>query len=104
MAGKTGKTAREILKETIQLEREEIREKIKELIEAQYSRLEEEAEKIAPDFDYEIEGEKLKAEEAAELARIDFEWADSADDAAEPEEEPAIAETVDYKALRLMVT
>ena len=92
MAGKTGKTAREILKETIQLEREEIREKIKELIEAQYSRLEEEAEKIAPDFDYEIEGEKLKAEEAAELARIDFEWADSADDAAEPEEEPAAEE------------
>ena len=92
MAGKTGKTARETLKETIQLEREEIREKIKELIEAQYSRLEEEAEKIAPDFDYEIEGEKLKAEEAAELARIDFEWADSADDAAEPEEEPAAEE------------
>ena len=92
MAGKTGKTARETLKETIQREREEIREKIKELIEAQYSRLEEEAEKIAPDFDYEIEGEKLKAEEAAELARIDFEWADSADDAAEPEEEPAAEE------------
>lgn len=95
MAGKTGKTARETLKETIQLERDQIREKIKELIDAQYSRLEEEAERIAPDFDYEIEGEKLKAEEAEELARIDFEWADSAENTAEPEAEPAaeIAET-----------
>lgn len=89
MAGKTGKTARETLKETIQLERDQIREKIKELIDAQYSRLEEEAERIAPDFDYEIEGEKLKAEEAEELARIDFEWADSAENTAEPEAEPA---------------
>ena len=95
MAGKTGKTARETLKETIQLERDQIREKIKELIDAQYSRLEEEAERIAPDFDYEIEGEKLKAEETDELARIDFEWADSAENTAEPEAEPAaeIAET-----------
>lgn len=95
MAGKTGKTARETLKETIQLERDQIREKIKELIDAQYSRLEEEAERIAPDFDYEIEGEKLKAEEAEELARIVFEWADSAENTAEPEAEPAaeIAET-----------
>ena len=98
MAGKTGKTARETLKETIQLERDQIREKIKELIDAQYSRLEEEAERIAPDFDYEIEGEKLKAEEAEELARIVFEWADSAENTAEPEAEPAaeIAEPETY--------
>ena len=89
MAGKTGKTARETLKETIQLERDQIREKIKELIEAQYSRLEEEAERIAPDFDYETEGEILKAEEAEELARVDFEWADLAEKAAETEAEPA---------------
>ena len=89
MAEKTGKTVRETLRETIQLERDQIREKIKELIDAQYSRLEEEAERIAPDFDYEIEGEKLKAEEAEELARIVFEWADSAENTAEPEAEPA---------------
>ena len=88
MAGKTGKTTRETLRETIQLERDQIREKIKELIDAQYSRLEEEAERIAPDFDYESEGEKLKAEEAEELARIDFEWADITEEE-EPEEEPA---------------
>ena len=89
MAEKTGKTVRETLRETIQLERDQIREKIKELIEAQYSRLEEEAERIAPDFDYETEGEILKAEEAEELARVDFEWADLAEKAAETEAEPA---------------
>ncbi len=93
MAEKTGKTVREALKETIQLERDQIREKIKELIDAQYSRLEEEAERIAPDFDYETEGEKLKAEEAEELARVDFEWADLAEKA-EPEAEPSVEETV----------
>ena len=64
------------LRETIQLEREQVREKIRELIEAQYAKLEEEAERIAPDFDYESEGEKLKAEEAEELAKIEFEWAE----------------------------
>ena len=94
MAEKTGKTVRETLKETIQLERDQIREKIKELIEAQYSRLEEEAERIAPDFDYETEGEILKAEEAEELARVDFEWADLAEKAAETEAEPAAEEAV----------
>ncbi len=94
MAEKTSKTVRETLRETIQLERDQIREKIKELIEAQYSRLEEEAERIAPDFDYETEGEKLKAEEAEELARVDFEWADLAEKAAETEAEPAAEEAV----------
>ena len=94
MAEKTGKTARETLKETIQLERDQIREKIKELIDAQYSRLEKEAERIAPDFDYEAEGRKLKAEEAEELARVDFEWADPEKKAAETEEAPAAEEEV----------
>ena len=89
MAGKTGKTARETLKETIQLERDLIREKIRELIEAQYAKLEEEAERIAPDFDYETEGEKLKAEEAEELAGVEFAWADTAGAEPEPEEKPA---------------
>ncbi|MBQ9272168.1 MAG: G5 domain-containing protein [Mogibacterium sp.] len=64
----------EVLKETIQLERAEIREKIRELIESEYARLEAEAERIAPEFDYESEAEKLKAEEAEELAKIDFAW------------------------------
>ena len=96
MAEKTGKTARETLKETIQLEREQIREKIKELIDAQYSRLEEEAEKIAPDFDYEVEGEKLRAEEAEELARVDFAWADMSEEEDGPEEE-IVPETVTVK-------
>ena len=62
----------ELLRETIQLEREQIREKIRELIEAEYARLEEEAARIAPEFDYEAEGEKLKAEEAEELAKVAF--------------------------------
>lgn len=97
MAGKTGKTARETLKETIQLERDQIREKIKELIDAQYSRLEEEAERIAPDFDYKTESEKLKAEEDEELARIDFEWTEIAEETAEPEEEPAAEEVKEEK-------
>ncbi len=97
MAEKTGKTARETLKETIQLERDQIKEKIKELIDAQYSRLEEEAERIAPDFDYKTESEKLKAEEDEELARIDFEWTEIADETAEPEEEPAAEEVKEEK-------
>ena len=88
MTGNSGKTTRETLRETIQLERDQIREKIKELIDAQYARLEEEAERIAPDFDYEAEGEKLKAEEAEELARVEFEWADIAEKEPEPEEKP----------------
>ena len=61
-------------RETIQLEREELRKKIAEIIEANYERLEREAEKLAPDFDYVKEAEELKAEEEAELAA--FEWAD----------------------------
>lgn len=77
----------EVLKETIQLERAEIREKIKELIESEYARLEAEAERIAPEFDYEAEAEKLKAEEAEELAKIDFAWAE--DKVEEPEEAKA---------------
>jgi len=90
MADNTGKSARETLRETIQLERELIREKIREVIEARYAKLEEEAARIAPDFDYENEGEKLKAEEAEELAKIDFMWADEKAVEAEagPEEAP----------------
>lgn len=61
-------------RETIQLEREELRKKIAEIIEANYAKLEREAEKLAPDFDYVKEAEELKAEEEAELAA--FEWAD----------------------------
>ena len=60
-------------RETIQLEREELRKKIAEIIEANYAKLEREAEKLAPDFDYVKEAEELKAEEEAELAA--FEWA-----------------------------
>ena len=93
-------------RETIQLEREQIREKIRELIEAEYARLEEEAEKIAPGFDYEAEGEKLKAEEAEELAKVEFEWADKSTEAKqEPEEskaaadEPAERKAVEYGPL-----
>lgn len=98
MKDKTGKTAGETLRETIQLEREQIREKIRELIDSQYARLEEEAERIAPGFDYEAEGEKLRAEEAEELARIEFEWADisseeaDADKARGLEKEPESAQ------------
>ena len=66
------------LRETIQLERDQVREKIRELIEAEYAKLEEEAVRIAPDFDYEAEGEKLKAEEAEQLAKIEFAWTDNA--------------------------
>ena len=85
----TGKSVKETLKETIQLERDLIREKIRELIDAQYAKLEEEAERIALDFDYESEGEKLKTEEAEELARVEFAWADTADTEPEQEEKPA---------------
>ena len=82
------KTEAELLRETIQLEREQIREKIRELIEAEYARLEEEAARIAPGFDYEAEGEKLKAEEAEELAKVAFAWADTAvEEAGGPEPE-----------------
>lgn len=97
MAEKNGKTVRETLRETIQLERELIREKIKELIESQYAKLEEEAERIAPDFDYESEAEKLKEEEADELARVEFAWADKADAEPEPEEETAAEEIKEVK-------
>ncbi len=62
--------------ETIELEREEIKAKIKELLEAEYAKLESEADRIAPDFDYKIESEKLKAEEENELREAEFEWAD----------------------------
>ena len=94
MTDKNGKTARETIRETIQLERELIREKIRELIDSQYAKLEEEAEKIAPDFDYETEGEKLKEEEAEELAKVEFAWDDKteAEEEPEPEEEPAVIE------------
>ncbi|MBR3124319.1 MAG: hypothetical protein IKF42_02650 [Mogibacterium sp.] len=44
------KTEADVKRETIQLEREQIREKIRELIEAEYARLEEEASRIAPGF------------------------------------------------------
>lgn len=75
------KTEAEAIKETIQLEREQVREKIRELIEAEYARLEAEAARIAPEFDYEAEAVKLKAEEDEELAKVAFSWADK-------EEEP----------------
>lgn len=73
-----GKAEAEAIKETIQLEREQIREKIRELIEAEYARLEEEAARIAPEFDFEAEAEKLKTEEEEELAKVAFAWADKA--------------------------
>ena len=84
----TIKTEAEIKRETIQLEREQIREKIKELIEAEYARLEEEAARIAPEFDFEAETEKLKAEEEEELAKVTFAWADTGTYEAEPEPAP----------------
>lgn len=101
MTDKNGKTARETIRETIQLERELIREKIRELIDSQYAKLEEEAEKIAPDFDYETEGEKLKEEEAKELAGVEFAWADKAGPEPEPEqdEEPAVIKKKEYGPL-----
>lgn len=77
----------ETIRETIQLEREQIREKIRELIEAEYARLEEEASRIAPEFDYEAEAEKLRAEEEEELEKVAFAWADEVKKA-EPEPEP----------------
>ena len=89
MAENRDRSAREKIKETIQLERELIREKIREVIEARYAQLEEEAERIAPDFDYEKEGRILREEEAQELARIDFEWAEEKKKpAAETEDAP----------------
>ena len=77
------RTEAELQRETIQLEREQIREKIRELIETEYARLEEEASRIAPEFDYEAEAEKLKAEEEEELAKVAFAWADVAPEKAE---------------------
>ena len=71
-----------VSRETIQIQRDELRSKIAEIIAANYERLEEEAEKIAPDFNYEKEAEELKAEEDAELAAFDTVEAE----AAEPEE------------------
>ena len=67
MADNSEKTSRESLRETIQIEREQLREKIRELIDSEYEKLEAEAEKIAPEFDYEAETEALKEEEAEEL-------------------------------------
>lgn len=75
-------------RETIQLEREELRKKIAEIIEANYDKLEREAEKLAPGFDYEKEAEELKAEEAAELAA--FEWADGTSVVIEEEKDEAV--------------
>ncbi len=75
MAEKNSKNEEYKLKrETIQLEREELRMKIAEIIEANYERLEREAEKLAPGFDYEKEAVELKAEEEAELSA--FTWSD----------------------------
>ena len=82
------KTEAEIKRETIQLERDQIREKIKDLIEAEYARLEEEAARIAPEFDFEAEAEKLKAEEEEELAEVSFAWADTGIHEPEPEPVP----------------
>ena len=85
-------------RETIQLEREELRKKIAEILEANYERLEREAEKLAPGFDYEKEAEELKAEEEAELAA--FEWADGTEKE-EPEVgtvEAAVAEAAENEA------
>ncbi|MBO5513597.1 MAG: DUF348 domain-containing protein [Mogibacterium sp.] len=76
-------------RETIQLEREELRKKIAEIIEANYAKLEREAEKHAPDFNYEKEAEELKAEEEAELAA--FEWADGTTTAEAVTEAPEVA-------------
>lgn len=76
MGEQTIKSEAELQRETIQIEREQIREKIRELIEAEYALLEKEAARIAPEFDFEIETEKLKAEEKEELAKIAFAWAD----------------------------
>ena len=80
------KTEAELIRETIQLEREQIREKIRELIEAEYARLEEEAARIAPEFDFEAEAERLKAEEEEELAKVAFAWADAGEPESEPEQ------------------
>lgn len=79
------RTEAELQRETIQLEREQIREKIRELIETEYARLEEEASRIAPEFDYEAEAENLKAEEEEELAKVAFAWADVAPEKPEKE-------------------
>lgn len=53
--------------------------------------LEEEAARIAPEFDYDAEAEMLKAEEEEELAKISFSWSDTGaeepENASEPEEE-----------------
>ena len=87
------KTEKKKKKETIQLEREQVREKIKELIEAEYARLEEEAARIAPEFDFEVEAEKLRAEEEEELAKVSFAWADTEPDA--PEAGPASGSETD---------
>ena len=89
------RTEAELKRETIQLEREQIREKIRELIEAEYARLEEEASRIAPEFDYETEAEKLKAEEEEELANVAFAWADVAppENKTGSESEPEISES-----------
>ena len=90
MADNKSKNEKESLRETIQLEREALREKIRELIDSEYAELEAEAERIAPGFDYAAEAEALKAEEAEELARASFAW----------DEEPAPDEEADaLKAL-----
>lgn len=86
-------------RETIQMEREELRKKIAEIIEANYEKLEREAEKLAPGFDYEKEAEDLKAEEAAEMAA--FEWADGTEKATEGKEvgeDAGVEETPAYEA------
>lgn len=83
MADNKSKNEKESLRETIQLEREALREKIRELIDSEYAELEAEAERIAPGFDYAAEAEALKAEEAEELARASFAW----------DEEPAPEDT-----------
>lgn len=95
MADNSEKTSRESLRETIQIEREQLREKIRELIDSEYEKLEAEAEKIAPEFDYEAETEALKEEEAEELARVGFAWAEDAEP--EPEEEETAPEAEDEK-------
>ena len=92
-----------------QPDREEVREKIRQLLEAEYERIQAAADEIAPDFDYEKEAESLRAEETdAEVAedheenRQHFEWKEDIERRKAEEEEAARrAEEEEARARRL---
>ena len=87
-------------------DREGVREKIRQLLEAEYARIQAAADEIAPDFDYEKEAALLEAEESAEaedhIPEQHFEWKEDQErKKAEEEESARRAKEEETRARRL---